>query len=142
MFISKAYAAAEANAPAVTGAATDAAAAIAGAPTPAESFMQTMIFTLILIVLFYFLLIRPQQKRFKEHTSMLSALAQGDKIITQGGLVGNIEKISSEQEMVIDFGNNVKMTVMRSSILGRYSDNVKPAPANDTGKANKELSAK
>jgi preprotein translocase subunit YajC len=138
MFFSKAYAAAETNAPALTEAAT----AVAGAPTPAESFMQTMIFTLILIVLFYFLLIRPQQKRFKEHTSMLSALAQGDKIITQGGLVGNIEKIQSEQEMVIDFGNNVKMTVMRSSILGRYSDNVKPVAANDTGKVKKDQQSK
>ncbi len=125
MFITKAWAAAEATAPAVTTTATN---AIGVAPTPAESFMQTMLFTLVLIVLFYVLLIRPQQKRFKEHTNMLNQLAKGEKIITQGGLVGKIEEITSDHEMLIDFGNNVKMSVMRSSILGRYDDQVKPTP--------------
>ncbi len=124
MFITKAWAAAESAAPAVTDAATT---AMGTPPTPAESFMQTMLFTLVLIVLFYFLLIRPQQKRFKEHNAMLNQLAKGEKIITQGGLIGTIEHIASDHEMVIDFGNNVKMSVMRSSILGRYDDQVKPA---------------
>jgi preprotein translocase subunit YajC len=136
MFISKAYAAAEAVAPAA--AAEAATNAVALAPSPGESFMQTMIFTLVLIILFYFLLIRPQQKRFKEHNNMLGQLGKGDKIITQGGLVGNIEQIKSEQEMVVDFGNNVKLTVMRSSILGRYDDTVKPTAANDDKKSKKE----
>jgi preprotein translocase subunit YajC len=139
MFISKAYAAAEAVAPAVTEAATNATTnAVALAPTPGESFMQTMIFTLVLVILFYFLLIRPQQKRFKEHSNMLTALGKGDKIITQGGLVGNIEQIKSDQEMIVDFGNNIKLTVMRTSILGRYDDSVKPTAANDDKKSKKE----
>ena len=89
--------------------------------------MQTMLFTLVLIVLFYVLLIRPQQKRFKEHNNMLNQLTKGEKIITQGGLIGKIEEITSDNEMVVDFGNNVKMSVMRSSVLGRYDDHVKPA---------------
>lgn len=125
MFITKAWAAADSAAPAVTDAATN---AMGAAPTPTESFMQTMLFTLVLIVLFYVLLIRPQQKRFKEHANMLGQLTKGEKIITQGGLVGKIEEITSEHEMLIDFGNNVKMSVLRSSILGRYDDQVKPAP--------------
>jgi preprotein translocase subunit YajC len=124
MFITKAWATTEATAPAVTSAATNA----MTAPTPTESFMQTMLFTLVLIVLFYVLLIRPQQKRFKEHNNMLNQLVKGDKIITQGGLIGKIEEIISENEMLVDFGNNVKMSVMRSSVLGRYDDQVKPQP--------------
>ena len=125
MFITKAWAAAESTAPAVTTAATG---AMGVPPTPAESFMQTMLFTLVLIVLFYVLLIRPQQKRFKEHANMLGQLTKGEKIVTQGGLVGKIEDITSDNEMLVDFGNNVKMSVLRSSILGRYDDQVKPAP--------------
>jgi preprotein translocase subunit YajC len=122
MFITKAWAAADAAAPQITEAAT----AMANVPpSPAESFMQTMLFTVVLVVLFYFLLIRPQQKRFKEHNAMLNQLAKGEKIVTQGGLVGVIEDIKSDHEMLVDFGNNVKMSVLRSSVLGRYNDQVK-----------------
>ena len=124
MFITKAWAAAESAAPAATEAATN---AMGVAPTPTGTFIQTMLFTVILIVLFYVLLIRPQQKRFKEHTNMLGQLTKGEKIVTQGGLVGKIEEITSDHEMMIDFGNNVKVSVLRSSILGRYDDHVKPA---------------
>ncbi len=81
---------------------------------------QTILFTVVLVVLFYFLLIRPQQKRYKEHSDMLGQLGKGDKIITQGGMVGVIEQLPNEKEALIDFGNNIKMTVLRSYIMGKY----------------------
>lgn len=103
-------------------AATEATAATApvAVVTPAGSFTQTMLFTLVLVLLFYILLIRPQQKRYKEHAAMLNQLGKGDKIVTQGGMIGTIDALPNDKEAVVDFGNNIKMTVLRSSILGKY----------------------
>lgn len=109
-FISSALAASE------TAATTAAPAAIGGG----AAFSQTIMFTLVLVVLFYFLLIRPQQKRYKEHTDMLGKLGIGDKIVTQGGMIGTIDSLPSDKEAVVDFGNNIKMTVLRSSVMGKY----------------------
>lgn len=103
-------------------AATEATATTApvAAASPAGAFSQTMLFTLVLVLLFYILLIRPQQKRYKEHASMLNQLGKGDRIVTQGGMVGTIDELPNEKEAVVDFGNNIKMTVLRSSIMGKY----------------------
>jgi preprotein translocase subunit YajC len=88
-----------------------------GAPVdsgPAVAWNMGMI--LVLVVMFYFLLIRPQQKRFNEHKSMIDALKKGDKIVTAGGLVGTIDKIGdSDDEVIIDLGG-VKVTALRSTI--------------------------
>lgn len=124
-----------------TEATTDAAVAAQGvaanAPTPGEAFAMNMALVLMLVALFYFLLIRPQQKRFKEHAKMLSNLDKGSKIVTQGGLVGTIEKHISDHEVVVDFGNNVKMTIMRTAIMGRYEDALPKAPAANDDKKTK-----
>ncbi|OFW88028.1 MAG: preprotein translocase subunit YajC [Alphaproteobacteria bacterium RIFCSPHIGHO2_12_FULL_45_9] len=89
---------------------------------------------LVMGVMFYLLLIRPQQKRYKEHALMLGMLDKGSKVITQGGLVGVIEKNISDSEVLVDFGNGVKMSVMRSYILGRYEDSLPKSVANDASK--------
>lgn len=71
---------------------------------------------LVLVVMFYFLLIRPQQKRFQAHKSMIDALKKGDKIVTAGGLVGTVDKITDgDDEVVIDL-NGTKVTALRSTI--------------------------
>lgn len=88
--------------------------------TPTGAFSQTILFTGVLVVLFYLLLIRPQQKRYKEHSDLINKLGKGDKIVTQGGMIGTIDTIVSDKEVVVDFGNNIKMTVMRSSLMGKY----------------------
>ncbi len=104
-------------------------------PAPADAVMMNIGMVLVLGVLFYLLLIRPQQKRFKEHADMIGKMDKGSKVVTQGGLVGTIEKIVSDHEVVIDFGNNVKMTMMRSYILGRYEDSMPSLKvANDDSK--------
>jgi preprotein translocase subunit YajC len=70
----------------------------------------------VLVIMFYFLLIRPQQKRFKEHQNMVDALKKGDKVVTAGGLVGKIHKITAgNDEVQVDLGD-AKVTVMRASI--------------------------
>lgn len=78
---------------------------------------------ILMFVIFYFLLIRPQQKRAKAHRDMLDALKRGDKIITQGGLIGTIAEISKE-EVVITCGDaNLRMT--RAAIGGLVQEPAK-----------------
>ena len=68
-----------------------------------------------IFVVFYFLLIRPQQKRAKETRAMLEALQKGDEVVTSGGVVGKISKIS-EGYAEVDIAPNVTITVQRSAI--------------------------
>lgn len=105
-------------------------------PSAGEQFAMNMGLILILVVMFYLLLIRPQQKRFKDHATMLNKLSSGVKVVTQGGLVGTIDKEVSEHEVLIDYGNGIKVTTMRSAIMGRYEDALpKSKVANDDKKA-------
>jgi len=131
MFIKQALAAAEAS---------DAAIDLAGAPTPMEAFIYNMGLVVVLVFLFYVLLIMPQQRRFKAHSEMLSDLKKGDRVVTGGGLVGKIEKVLDDQEVLIDLGNNVKVTALRSTITGKTE--LKPkAAANDASKPNDKKKA-
>lgn len=101
--------------------------AMPGAPSVGEAFAWNMGMVLVLVVLFYFLLIKPQQRRFKEHTNMLSGLKKGDKVVTGGGLIGTIDKIGDSDEVVVDLGNGVKVTALRSTIQGKNDPRSKPA---------------
>ncbi len=106
----------------------------ASAPNAGEAFMMNMGLVLILVALFYVLLIRPQQKRFKEHSEMLTALKKGDKVITGGGLVGKVDKITDgDNEVVVDLGGGVKVTALRSTIQSKNDARV--APAKDAKKS-------
>ena len=99
----------------------------AGGLVPANLLM-----IVFMVAMFYVLLIRPQQRRFKEHKTMLDSLKKGDKVLTAGGLIGAVDSIDSEKgEVVVDLGNGLKVTALRSSIQTR----IDPKPANDTGKA-------
>ncbi|MDB2389913.1 preprotein translocase subunit YajC [Alphaproteobacteria bacterium] len=72
---------------------------------------------IFVMVIFYFLLIRPQQKRAKQHKEMLAALRRGDKIITSGGLTGSIVKVVEGSETVeVEIAKDVKVQVIRSMI--------------------------
>lgn len=137
MFISQAFAAAD-----EMGADLD---ALASAPTPMEAFMWNMGLVLVLVGLFYVLLIMPQQRRFKEHSQMLSALKKGDRVVTGGGLVGVIDKVINDSEVLLDLGNGTKVTALRSMIQGKTeisqkvaNDQAKPDQAKKNKKVNKE----
>lgn len=72
---------------------------------------------LILIgIVFYFFLIRPQQKKAQQHREMLGALRRGDKIVTNGGLIGTITKIVNEREVQLEISENVRVRVIRGMI--------------------------
>ncbi len=116
MLISAAYAAG--TAATAAGAATDTGAG--------QAFMLNMILIVIMVGLFYFMMIVPQQKRMRRHREMLEALRKGDKVVTSGGLVGVVDKIKDgEDEVVVDFGNGIKMTALRSTIEIRRDDAAK-----------------
>ncbi len=88
---------------------------------------------LILIgIIFYFLLIRPQSQRMKAHRQMLSEIVRGDKIVTNGGLIGKVKKVS-EDELTVEFGGQ-SIQVVKSMVADVRN---KTAPANDTGKKKK-----
>ncbi len=72
-------------------------------------------FPILLLVLFYFMLIRPQSKRAKEHREMQSALAKGDEVVTDGGLMGKITKIG-DNAISVQLADNLEVKVRRESI--------------------------
>src|SRR5260221_1548765 len=80
-----------------------------------QAMMQFLPLVLIFVV-FYFLLIRPQQKRAKEHKTMLSALRRGDRIITGGGFIGTVAKVVGDDEVLVDLAENTRVRVLRSTI--------------------------
>lgn len=129
-FINDAYAAAEAVETSASTVTPDA----LPSPKTGDALMMNIGMVLVMGIMFYLLLIRPQQKRYKEHNNMLSKLDKGAKVVTQGGLVGTIEKVTSEHEVLVDFDNGIKMSVMRSYILGRYEDSMPSKVANDDSK--------
>ncbi|MBT5186760.1 MAG: preprotein translocase subunit YajC [Kordiimonadaceae bacterium] len=92
--------------------------------------MGLLPFVLIFVV-FYFLLIRPQQKRAKEHKSMVEALKRGDKVVTSGGIVAKVSKVIDDNEVELEIAKEVKVRVIRSTITQVQG---KPAPANDDKK--------
>ena len=70
---------------------------------------------ILIFVVFYFFLIRPQQKKVKEHKLMVESLKRGDKVITSGGIVGSIERIIDNDKVEVNIGNNVNVEVVRST---------------------------
>ncbi len=71
---------------------------------------------ILIFVIFYFFLIRPQQKRVKEHKAMVEALKRGDEVITSGGILGKVERVMEDDRIEVDIGNNVKVQIIKSTI--------------------------
>jgi preprotein translocase subunit YajC len=77
---------------------------------------------LILIFgIMYFLLIRPQQKKVKEHKAMVEAVRRGDTVVTQGGLIGKVTKVKDENEVEVEIATGVKVRVVQSTIANVLS---------------------
>jgi len=73
---------------------------------------------ILIFVIFYFFLIRPQQKKVKDHKLMVSSLKRGDEVITAGGLVGKVEKIVGDDKAEVTIADNVTVQVVQSTIQG------------------------
>ncbi|MEO9682305.1 MAG: preprotein translocase subunit YajC [Tateyamaria sp.] len=80
-----------------------------------EAFGQFIPLILIFGIM-YFLLIRPQQKKVKEHAAMVAALRRGDQVITQGGLIGKVIKVKDDNEIEVELAEGIKVRVVQSTI--------------------------
>ena len=71
---------------------------------------------ILIFVIFYFFLIRPQQKRVKDHKAMVESLKRGDEIITSGGIIGVVERIMEDDRIEVTIGEGTKVQIIRSTI--------------------------
>ena len=71
---------------------------------------------ILIFVIFYFFLIRPQQKKAKDHKAMVAALKRGDEVVTSGGIVGKVERILGEDKLDLSISENVTVQVVQSTI--------------------------
>ena len=94
-----------------------------------EAFAQFVPLILIFVIM-WFLLIRPQQKKVKEHQAMIAALRRGDEIVTAGGLIGKITKVKDDAEVEVELSTGVKVRVLRPTI-SQVRSKTEPAAAND-----------
>ena len=92
----------------------EAPAAAAGAPAQGSPFM-TLIMLGVLFGAFYFILIRPQAKRAKEHKAMISALAKGDEIVTGGGVLGKVTNLS-DGYVTVEIADDVEIKIQRQAV--------------------------
>ena len=83
---------------------------------------------ILIFAIMYFLLIRPQQKKVKEHQAMVGAVRRGDQVVTQGGLIGKVTKVKEDNELEVEISDGVKVRVVQSTLADVRS---KTEPAND-----------
>ena len=77
---------------------------------------------ILIFVVFYFLLIRPQQKKMKDHKAMLGAIRRGDKVVTGGGIIGTVTKVIDDEDVTVEIADGVKVRVQRglvSSVMSK-----------------------
>ena len=70
---------------------------------------------ILIFVIFYFFLIRPQQKKVKEHKAMVESLKRGDKVVTSGGITGKVERLIDNDKVEVEIAENVKVEIVKST---------------------------
>ncbi len=95
---------------------SDALAQVTGATGGGESSLLSMLPLVLMFVVLYFVMIRPQMKRQKEHRAMIEALAKGDEVVTSGGLLGKVTKMG-ESFLTLEVASGVELQVQRSSVV-------------------------
>ncbi len=80
------------------------------------SLLAQLPFFIAIFAIFYFLLIRPQQKKMKEHNAMVEALRRGDQVITQGGIIGKVTKVREDGEVEVEISADVNVRVLKNTI--------------------------
>ena len=83
---------------------------------------------ILIFVVFYFLLIRPQQKKAKAHKAMLGEIGRGDRIVTGGGIVGTVTKVNSDTEMTVEIAPGIKVRVLRDTVSQVVQSKGSPPP--------------
>jgi len=91
--------------------------------------MMSFVPILVMFGIFYFILIRPQVKKQKDHQAMLGKLGKGDEVITRGGLIGKITGVSDDGVLVLELQEKVRVRVPRAYVEGRYDPKAPPTAA-------------
>ena len=94
------------------------------------SFLPMIIF----IGIMYFILIRPQQKRAKQHQALISSVKKGDKVITNSGIIATVSKVLNEQEVVLEIADGVNCRFVKSTIASVLNKEAEQKPANQKQK--------
>jgi|TARA_B100001939_G_scaffold110966_1_gene95867 preprotein translocase subunit YajC len=81
---------------------------------------------ILIFVIFYFFLIRPQQKKVKDHKAMVEALKRGDKVITSGGILGTVERIIDNEKVEVKISENVNVEVVRATGIQSLVSSIEP----------------
>jgi preprotein translocase subunit YajC len=104
--------------------------AYAQAAPGAFDYLNSLIVpTMLIIGIMYFLMIRPQQKRLKEHRAMIEGIRRGDTVVTSGGIIGKVTKVD-DQELQVEIAEGVKIKVVRSTVSDvRGKEGTPPAKA-------------
>ena len=104
----------------------------AGGGAPPGFDLISLLPLVLIFVVFYFLLIRPQQKKMKAHREMISALKRGDRVLTSGGIIGTVVKEEGDTELLVEIAKDVRVRVARgmvSDLLNKPQGGGKPATA-------------
>ena len=81
-----------------------------------DSFLSTLIPLILLFGIFYFLIIRPQQQRVKQHQMMVDSVRRGDTVVTAGGLIGRVTKVKDDGEIMVELADDVQVRVVKSTL--------------------------
>lgn len=100
--------------------------AAAAAPSGGASFFIQTIPLVLVFVIFWFLLIRPQQKRMKEHQAQIAAVKKGDRVVTGGGLIGKVTKVG-DTEVEVELAQNIRVQALKSTLSQVVDPTAKPA---------------
>ena len=91
--------------------------------------MQPIMMMLVMFGIFYFILIRPQVRKQKEHSALLGKLGKGDEVITRGGLIGKITGISDDGVLVLELQEKVRVRIPRAFVEGKWEGKVPESAA-------------
>ena len=80
---------------------------------------------ILIFIIFYFFLIRPQQKRVKDHKAMVESLKRGDEVITSGGIIGIVDRVMEDDRIEVTLADNVKVQIIKSTITSLLKKEVK-----------------
>ena len=103
--------------------------AAAAAPSAGASFFIQTLPLVLIFVIFWFLLIRPQQKRMKAHQAQIAAVKKGDRVVTGGGLIGKVTKVTDD-EVEVELAQGIRVNAVKST-LTQVIDPTAAKPAND-----------
>ena len=109
----------------------------AGAGGPASLLGSPIVMMLLIFAVFYFLMIRPQQRRAKEHKAMVQQVKAGDKIVTNGGFLGTVTQVTDDNEVKVEIADGVRVRMLRAAISEVVTNKVADGKKGDKAPANK-----